>query len=341
MPANSLLNQVTDSGWTVTEKITNTSSTGGTFCVQYLVTHENGQTGFLKALDFSRAFGRDILEMQKLVNEYIFENNILRLCDERNMTRVITPLDAGKIAAPVMQPPYNEVYYLIFELADGDFRNRHLEVTQKHWVPSFKAIHHVAVGITQLHAAGIAHQDIKPSNILCFDGKGSKISDLGRVTDRNGTSPFSSLPFPGDRNYAPPEHFYAYNPSCTFEGRISSDIFMVGSLLYHIVTDIQINASLFDEYNKIINGIPINNYSDALPILNTAFGTVLNDLRKQSMSLFNQSITDQLLKIITEMCNPDVTKRGKKGIGEHPPKMNRYVGMISNLVRETTTSGIK
>ena len=41
-------------------------------------------------------------------------------------------------------------------------------------------LHHVSLGLSQLHRAEIAHQDLNPSNVLVFEsGKSSKICDLG------------------------------------------------------------------------------------------------------------------------------------------------------------------
>ncbi len=145
------------------------------------------------------------------------------------MRRVVTPLDAGEINVPNFSPPLDKVYYVIFENADGDLRNQYMEPGDKSWLSIFKALHHVTIGAHQLHQASIAHQDIKPSNILYFEHAGSKISDLGRVTDAAGRSPFSNSDFTGDRSYAPIEISYGVRGSC-FTDRFSSDVYMVGGV---------------------------------------------------------------------------------------------------------------
>lgn len=89
--------------------------------------------------------------------------------------------------------------------ADGDVRN-HLAVAEKielAWL--LRSLHHVATGLYQLHSARVAHQDLKPSNILVFDKKLSKVSDLGSASIREVPSPRDEAPFAGDSTYAPPE----------------------------------------------------------------------------------------------------------------------------------------
>ena len=43
-------------------------------------------------------------------------------------------------------------------------------------------MHHIATGLFQLHSAAVAHQDLKPSNVLVFDHSISKVADLGSAS---------------------------------------------------------------------------------------------------------------------------------------------------------------
>src|SRR5205823_2049082 len=65
------------------------------------------------------------------------------------------------------------------------------------------SLHHIATGLYQLHSAEVAHQDLKPSNILVFEGSTSKIADLGCASVKGVASPRDSAAFAGDRTYAP------------------------------------------------------------------------------------------------------------------------------------------
>src|SRR4029078_6903029 len=105
-------------------------------------------------------------------------------------------------------------HYLIVELADGDIRS-HLD-TQAVLDAVFvmKMLHHVAIGLKQLHTANIAHQDLKPSNVLVFRKQmEGKICDLGRAWDKNGAGPYDHDPIAGDWHYAPPEFLYDAIPT--------------------------------------------------------------------------------------------------------------------------------
>ena len=104
MPASALLGLTTDSGWKITQQLNNTLGSGGNFCCRYLARSLDGQEGFLKAMDLTRAMG-DLRDLQKLINEYLFEQDILYFCQNKKMTRVVTPLDAGQLDVPNYQAP--------------------------------------------------------------------------------------------------------------------------------------------------------------------------------------------------------------------------------------------
>ena len=96
------------------------------------------------------------------------------------MDRVVTALEDGGIK--VDDGVFGTVNYLIFEPADGDIR-RHLALPQRveiAWI--LRSLHHIATGLLQLHSSKVAHQDVKPSNVLVFDRKISKVSDLGSAS---------------------------------------------------------------------------------------------------------------------------------------------------------------
>jgi len=342
MPARALKGLVTESGWQVTEEINQKLGSGGNFCCRYNVESAEGKVGFLKAMDITKAVAGGIREIQNLANQYVFEQDILYYCKKRKMTKVVTPLDAGEIQVPNFKPPLNTVYYVIFEKADGDLRQEHFDVPQKSWLSAFKALHHVSIGAHQLHQAGIAHQDIKPSNVLRFKGSESKISDLGRVTDASGKSPFNAMDFTGDRSYAPPEIEFGFTPG-EFVDRYYADIYMLGSLAYHLVCDAQMAYVLYDETKKINPIIRTQSYQDALPFMHTAFSTILQRYQRDCTSMFGHEIAKQLRAIVAEMCNPDISKRGAPNRTNKALQlsMNRYVGKFATLVRTAIVKNIR
>ena len=97
------------------------------------------------------------------------------------MDRVVRALDSGSITVDP-SIPFTNVPYLIFEAADADIR-LHLDTSSASTIAwRLRALHHIATGLKQLHGADIAHQDIKPSNILVFVLESlstvSKVADL-------------------------------------------------------------------------------------------------------------------------------------------------------------------
>lgn len=113
---------------------------------------------------------------------------------ERNLDRVVLAISDGMIRVPARSIAGGIVQYLIFELADGDLRSTanaaaHFETA---WL--LRALHHMATGLTQLHGQQIAHQDLKPSNVLVFDSKIAKVGDLGRAALKGSFPPHEDEP---------------------------------------------------------------------------------------------------------------------------------------------------
>nr|WP_295506169.1 protein kinase [uncultured Pseudoalteromonas sp.] len=341
MPSTALEGLVTDSGWTIGKLINTTSGSGGNFCTRYTAISPEGRVGFLKAMDLSKVAAKPLEEMNRTISEYLFEQNILDHCKDSKLTRVVTPLDSGEILSPISLPPLNRVFYIIFELAEGDLRAQFINNGVTSWKTVFKSLHHVAVGIKQLHQIGIAHQDIKPSNILCFENEQSKISDLGRVTDVNGTSPFSSQSFTGDRSYAPIEVHYRI-PISDFIDRRLSDIHMFGSLIYHVISGAQITPVLIEESRLIMPHIDRATYSDALPFIKSAFATIINRFKEECENQFDDEIASDLAEIVNELCFPDHLIRGN---AKHTSKvmrlsMEKYISKMAGIIRKCQIKGI-
>jgi hypothetical protein len=116
-----------DGGWTVVERLQNQPSSGGYFSVPYLVNDSNGKPHFLKAFDFSSAFepGIDVIsELQRLTAAFEHERDILEHCKSRRLSAVVVAITFGYVRVPNLSPTEGTVYYLIFELAEGDVRRQ-------------------------------------------------------------------------------------------------------------------------------------------------------------------------------------------------------------------------
>src|SRR5262249_27237780 len=118
------------------------------------------------------------------------------------------------------------------ELADSGDVRKYLDVAARFdsaWV--LRSLHHVATGLRQLHSAGIAHQDVKPSNVLVFDAKISKVADLGRASSQGESPPHEDHHIAGDPEYAPPELCYHHVVPDWNQRRLGCDAYLLGSMV--------------------------------------------------------------------------------------------------------------
>jgi len=81
--------------------------------------------------------------------------------------RVIRAIGQGSIAIKGFP---NEIHYLLLELADNDLRGHATQRKTLDNALNMRILHQVALAIETLHFNQIAHQDLKPSNVLMFDG---------------------------------------------------------------------------------------------------------------------------------------------------------------------------
>jgi serine/threonine protein kinase len=299
-------------GWKVTERLIRRSkSTGGNFCVGYRVKHPDGREGFCKALDYAKVFsggGDPATILQKLTENYNFERNILRKCGEFRMSRIVRMLDDGTIDVDGFPIP---VSYIIFEYAQFDIRRELDEVEDLQAALRLRTLHHVAVGLGQLHGKHIVHQDLKPSNVLVVDPgtetRNSKLGDLGRATDRDVYTSHDDLPIAGDRNYAPPEQLYNSAPSDFEPRRIACDLYHLGSLATFLFTTSSMNALLARHLHPSHLWTSwTGTYGDVMPYIRDAFGRSLSDLR----STCPEPIAERLTTLVGYLCEPDPYLRG-------------------------------
>jgi serine/threonine protein kinase len=105
----------------------------------------------------------------------------------------------------------NPAYYLLFELAQGDLREQVDLERRFDLAYRLRVLHNTAKGLSQLHFSQIAHQDLKPSNIVTFERSSmhardtTKIADFGHAHDRKVPRPGTDRLIAGDPTWAPPE----------------------------------------------------------------------------------------------------------------------------------------
>src|SRR5947209_8154918 len=113
-PAQQLEGRVLPNGWVVRNRVTRpTSSTGGHFSQSYIVESSAGETAFLKALDYSRAFSSPdpARALQAMTEAYNHERDLLAKCDNARMSHIIKALDSGSVVLDETDPANTTVQY--------------------------------------------------------------------------------------------------------------------------------------------------------------------------------------------------------------------------------------
>jgi serine/threonine protein kinase len=178
------------------------TATGGHFSTGYIAENFDGRQGFLKAMDFAGAFapGVDTPAMLNfMTSAYLFERQVCEKCADRKLRRVVHAIDSFHIEVKPGDA-LSRVECLVFELAEGGDIRSHLDAMAAFDLAfAFRLLHDVAVGVEGLHKVDIAHQDLKPSNVLVFTrDTGAKISDLGRAWSKDHPAPHDDLDVAGD-----------------------------------------------------------------------------------------------------------------------------------------------
>ena len=335
-PADCLCGLELEGGWHVNSIIKPApASTGGHFSVGYHVTGRNGRPAYLKALDFSEAFQDPDFprRLEEMTRAYNYERDLLAKCRDRRLDRIVTPLADGSIEVPGGFGPLGKVSYLIFELASGDIRKEVASWPQFDVAWSLRSLHQTSIGLRQLHSVGVAHQDLKPSNVLVFPELGSKVADLGRASYINTPSRVDACQIPGDVGYAPPEQWYGWRSS-GFDARYLADLYLLGSLVFFYFAKCSATQAIHAKLS-IAQGMNLTrvNFLQDLPYIQHAFSEARADLTIEIRTLAGD-LADEIIMIVTQLCEPDPRRRGDPRVLESkipPYDLQPYISRFDRL----------
>ncbi|MDE5567533.1 MAG: hypothetical protein K2J12_03730 [Muribaculaceae bacterium] len=310
-PAARMTNQSLPNGWIVKDRIKKDSSqTGSAYSICYYA-EKDGKSYFLKVYDLNaylkgdEAPERRVKEMTRMLNQYDHEKNISQFCRERGASNVACIIEANVTESDEDRTP---IPYLIFERADGDVR-KFLETSENvDTVWKFKSLHEVAVGLQQLHMLKVYHQDIKPSNILTFNGD-SKLGDLGRAVKDLSLCPFFDDVYWGDKTYLAPEVAYSSEIGKDERRMLLTDLYLLGSLITYYFFYLPYNGFIYKK-------IPANHhylktaltYSEILEELKEAHSSVIEQFQR-TINLHDKYAEEKLIQLIDALCNPDFNHR--------------------------------
>jgi len=336
--ANYLQNRTLKSGWNVIEKIEkNDDSTGGFYSVCYKV-RKNGETCFLKAFEFAKYYkknpGKSVTNVTaKMLEAYKYEKDLSDYCRGKDVLKVQYVKEAGEEYIEGYKIPV--VPYFIYNLADGDVRTVLRDSKKSDLTWKFKSLRDIAEGLKQLHDCEISHQDLKPSNILLFDGE-SRICDLGRSLCKAISSPYDNEPFTGDFIYAPPEILYGHFMNDWYERLFSTDCYSLGSMVVYYFSGISmttmINKYIPDEFQwkKWKKG-----YEKVKPIVLNAFYKALYEFEN---SVPDINFRKELKCNVEKLCYPVPEERGyfEDTISKNNPyNLEKFISIFDVLYKKT------
>ena len=310
------------------------SESGGTFSHSYLA-RKGRHEAFVKAFDFSRAFESGVPTLQilnTLIDSYQHERRILEHCRMHRLRNVALAIDHGEVSVPGMSEMEGRVYYLIFERALGDVRSQidEVEALDAYWC--LHALGHTSLGLWQLHRQLIAHQDIKPSNILLYPDETFRVADLGRSSQQGHQISHDNQDISGDRTYAPPELLYGYTHTDFKIRRFGADMYLLGNLAAFLFSGANVTELLLSHLERQHHWRNWNSeYGQVLPYIQEAFARVVELV----CAAFPSQIRNELAEIIRQLCEPDLAKRGHpRGVGKTDQySLERYVSLFDLLTR--------
>lgn len=302
-----LIGRTTAGGWVIVEKIKfPPDHTGGYFSESFFV--ERGkERAFLKLMDITN-FG-DLQELLAGLAGFSYETKLISHTTDRGLSRVVNLLESGELEVDPGNPiaVLRRLPYLVFERGVGDIR-RTVDVSaavSEQW--RFCVLHKTAAGLLQLHQANIAHQDLKPSNVIQIADDNLKLGDLGRSSMRGNAAPHDGLSVAGAHSYAPFELTYSYVLPDWIERRIATDVFHMGCLAVFVFTNIVLPAAVYSRLEPAYQpGTWGDSYEGVVPHLKAALARTLAEISND----FPVAFRHDLSALVADMCNPDPLKRG-------------------------------
>lgn len=285
---------------------------GGNFGVGYIATDlQAGHQRFVKVVDFRKRL-HELDELREILDWAKFEVVMHQAC--LRMSKVVRMVAHGELAflEPGVLEPYNFIC-VVMELGDGDIKD-HLDYSPsgssywKLWV-----LREISLAVVQMERASLAHNDIKPSNIIRFPSVGDrhniKLGDVGRAVTKDGVGPFDDWIWAGDPRHKPIETLYGYQEQEWQDRSTAADAYMLGNLACFLFA----GASMTE---RVISSLPpdlrpgqfVGGYRQIIDVVKHAWNTILEE---QIFPNIPGHSREELSLIIRWLTDPDPVIRGE------------------------------
>lgn len=285
-------------------------TSGGNFGVGYFAYDRIDEVErFIKVVDF-RSRLADLSQLTALLQLANFEVDMHKYC--ARMTKVVRMLAHGQLFFRMPDGVEYSFLCLVLEKGEGDIKSHldFLPAKSPYW--KLWVLRDVALAATQIERGNLAHNDIKPSNVIRFDSKGTahniKLGDIGRAVTKSGSGPFDGLDWAGDPRHKPIETLYGWKEGEFQNRHTAADAYMLGNLMSFLF----VGASMTE---RIVNSLPEKyrpgtykgGYKQVLDVVRHTWNTIVKD---QVAPAFPDDLRAELTNILVCLTNPDPQVRG-------------------------------
>jgi serine/threonine protein kinase len=333
-PAEKLVGLTLLDSWVVIEKVAfDKGDTGRSRSCCYMAVDDDRRQAFVKAFNFEILdLAGETEELQKQLAEYHNERKIHEHCS--NLRRVTRIYGHGHKVIDG-----KAVHYIVCE--SGDVSLRRSQPPGDSSIPASErliALRQVTSALIQLHRLRVAHQDIKPSNVVNFSkDQIVKITDLGSASCSELPSPpHDEEPYVGQVNYVPYELLYSRSVEPNwYRRRIGCDVYLLGNLIFTSFTGVSLTSA-------VLHGIPESlrhtefsaEYDEVLPDLITQHDLIVPCFLSETTPEY---IRNEIIDLVQRLCHPDPMRRGVgRGVVESDRAfdLQRCEGVLDRLAKK-------